>query len=393
MRPSSEHLRLPGKLPFAAGGAVLLAFSAIGYFSQPQQFFFSYLFAWLFWTGLSLGCLLVTMIHQLTGGRWGYPTRRFFEAGFMVLPLLALLFIPLLFGLHYIYPWADGLKVAQDPVLHQRHGYQNIVGFIIRSGFFFAAMSWFAVRLRRHSLAQDATPEPEPTRAARAISGPGVVVYPLLATFIYVDWIMSTETHWRSTIFPIIIVIGQILTAYAFAILMLAAVRNRAPFAEVIDKTHFHHLGSLLFTFVLFWTYVSFGQLLIIYSGDLPEEVDWYLHRIATSWKVVVALLAVLHFFTPFFLLLFRGVKKNVRPLSIIAAVVFTMHILHIYWLVMPALHRKGVNVSWMDLTAVLGIGALWVSWFLHQFSKVPALPQHDPGIQFAFKYEHQTQC
>ncbi len=369
-------------------GLVALGGTAFGAFANRPQFFFSYLFGFLFWLQLSLGCFLVTMIHQLTGGRWGYPTRRFLEAGFMVLPVMLLLFIPVFFGLHQLYPWARPEDLASEKVLQERHVYQNNWAFIARAIFFLAVWSWMAWCLRRWSLAQDTTADAAPTRKARALSGAGIVIYGLLATFAFVDWIMSLERHWYSTMFAVIVIIGQILVAYAFSVVMLTLFKEEPPLATVVTKTHYHHLGNLLLTFVLFWTYVSFGQLLIIYSGDLPHEIDWYLHRIATSWKVVVAALGLFHFFLPFFLLLFRGVKKRVVALTTMAGMLFVVHVVDTYWLVLPTLHQQGVAVNWLDFTAPIGIGGIWLAVFLAFLKSAPLLPQQDPGLQFAFRYE-----
>jgi hypothetical protein len=172
-------------------------------------------------------------------------------------------------------------------------------------------------------------------------------------------------------------------------VVMLTLFKDQEPLMGVVTKTHYHHLGTLLFTFVLFWTYISFGQLLIIYSGDLPHEIDWYLHRIATSWKIVIAALALFHFFLPFFLLLFRAVKKHVTALTLMAAMLFVVHIVDSYWLVMPAFHQHGVVVSWLDFAAPIGIGGLWLAVFLSRLKAAPLLPQQDPGMQFAFRYGH----
>jgi hypothetical protein len=367
-----------------------LLFCVLGAFVQRRQFFFSYLYAFQFWAGLSLGCFLVTMIHHLTGGRWGFPTRRFLEAGFMVLPVMLMLFIPVFFGLHQLYPWARPEELAADHVLQQRHAYENTWAFIARGVFFLVIWSWMAWALRRWSLQQDTTADAAPTRKARRLSGVGMVIYGLLGTFAFVDWIMSLEKHWYSTMFAVIVIIGQVLAAYAFAVVMLAFCKGYPPFNQVVTKTHYHHLGNLLLTFVLFWTYVSFGQLLIIYSGDLPHEIDWYLHRIAKTWKVVLAALALFHFFLPFCLLLFRPVKKHSGALTTMAAMLFVMHMVAVYWLVMPTLHQAGVSISWLDFAAPIGIGGIWVGVFFWLLKTAPLLPQQDPGLQFAFKYSEQ---
>jgi hypothetical protein len=370
-------------------GLVALALTVCGAFVERSQFFFSYLFGYLFWLGLSLGCFLVAMIHTLTGGRWGFPTRRFLEAGYLVLPLMLVLFIPICFGLHELYPWARAEDVAAEKVLRQRQGYENPWAYILRAFFFLGIWIWISQRLRRCSLEQDTRADAEPTRKARMLSGPGIVLYGLLGTFAFVDWVMSLEKHWYSTMFAVIVIIGQILVAYAFSVVLLTLFRKQEPLAEVVTKNQYHQLGNLLLAFVMFWTYVQFGQLLVVYSGDKPHEVDWYLHRIAGNWKLVVAGLGLFHFFLPFYLLLFRAIKRHIVPLTVLATVLFLVHILAVYWLVMPAFHQSGLQISWLDFTAPLGIGGLWVAFFLSRLKAAPLLPQHDPGLQFAFRYGH----
>lgn len=367
-------------------GFVMLAITVCGAFADRRQFYFSYLFGWLFWIGVSLGCLSVVLIHVLTGGRWGYPTRRIFEAGAMVLPVMAILFVPVFLGLSHLYPWADPAQAGDEMVRH-RHHYENSVGFILRSICFFGLMIALAARLRAFSLAQDATKEAEPTRRARILSGPALVFYALAGTFIYIDWIMSLESRWHSTMFGLILLIAQVLQAFCLAVVMLDRLKAEEPIIRTVTRSHLHQLGNLLLTFVLFWTYISFGQLLIVYSGDLPHEIDWYRHRIAGSWQWVIVVVAIFHFFVPFFLLLFRVIKRNRVPLVTIAGLLFVMQLLDTYWLIMPVLHPAGVALSWMDLTAPIGIGALWLASFLFFLRSAPLVPQQDPGLQFSFGY------
>ena len=401
----SEHLKIEGaqfssawdpvfegRLAQVQWGALLLGILALGMtaygaFAERSQFFFSYLFAYLFWLGLSLGCFLVAMIHALTGGRWGYPTRRFLEAGYLVLPVMLVLFVPVFFGLHELYPWARPEQVAVEKALRQRHVYENPWAYIARAIFFLGIWIWISQLLRKWSLEQDATTDAAPSRKARALSGPGIVIYGLLGTFAVVDWVMSLETHWYSTMFAVIVIIGQILVAYAFSVVLLSVFRKQPPLSAVISKAQYHQLGNLLLAFVMFWTYVAFGQLLIVYSGDKPHELDWYLHRIAGNWKLVVAALGLFHFFIPFYLLLFRAVKKHIAPLTTLAAILFLVHIVAVYWLVMPAFHRGGLVISWLDFTAPLGIGGVWLAFFLSRLRAAPLLPQRDPGLIFAFRY------
>ena len=300
---------------------------------------------------------------------------------------MLVLVIPIFFGLHHLYPWAQPQVVAANHALQERHVYENNWAYVARQIIFLVVFIGIGLKLRRWSLDQDATSDAAPTRKARTLSGPGVVAYGLLGTFASVDWILSLESQWYSTMFGVIVLIGQILTAYAFSVMMLTLCRKHEPISGVVTKVHYHHLGNLLLTFVLFWTYISFGQLLIIYSGDLPHELNWYLHRIAGGWKIVVAAIALFHFFLPFFLLLFRPVKMRVALLTSLAAMLFLMHLVDAYWLVMPTLHTGGLSVSWMDFAAPIGIGGLWFAFFLSRLKAAPLLPQNDPGMQFAFVY------
>ncbi|MDB6033687.1 MAG: hypothetical protein JWM16_4025 [Verrucomicrobiales bacterium] len=360
-----------------------------GWLLGNRTFFSAYLFGYLFWLGLALGCLEVLMLHYLTGGRWGYPVRRFLEAGTRTIPWMALLFIPLVFGLRELYPWARPEEVAHNEVLQQKHLYMNPTGFILRTAIFFLIWIVTVHFLRKWSWQQDQTPAPEPTIRLRTLSGPGIVLYPVTATFVYIDWIMSLEADWYSTIFPVIILIGQILTTIAFAILVLAFFQKETSISEVTTVKPLHHLGNLMLAFVMFWTYVSFSQWLIIWSGNLPHEIEWYVHRSSGAWKWIVIFLALFHFFIPFFILLFRTAKMSLRPLSLLAVMVFSAHVVNVYWLVTPSFEKRGIHLHWMHFAAPIGVGGLWIALFLWQLKKAPLLPQQDPGLQFSVLHEH----
>src|SRR5438105_6805151 len=270
---------------------VALVACVVGWIASPRQFFISYAFAFLFWFGLSVGSLGWTMIHHLTGGRWGYATRRFFEAAISSLPLLALLFIPVVIGMRALYPWMDTAALSADEILRHKHFYLNAPAFVTRAIVLFAVWIVMARLLTRWSAEQDATSNPEPTRKLRKLSGPGLVIYPLTMTFAAVDWVMSIEGDWFSTIFPILICIGQMLSALALAILLFVVERRRTPLAQIASSETFLHLGNLLLTVTMLWAYLAFAQFLVIWSGDLPHEISWYLHRITDGWKVIAILL------------------------------------------------------------------------------------------------------
>jgi hypothetical protein len=218
----------------------------------------------------------------------------------------------------------------------------------------------------------------------RTLSGPGLVLYALTGTFAFVDWVMSIEPKWSSTIFPLIVLIGQLLTAFALVTVLLSWLREQSPFREVVTRTHFHDLGNLLLALVVFWTYMSFSQLLIMYSGNLPREIDWYRCRVAGGWKGVIGLLALFHFFIPFFLLLFRAMKQNIARLAVIAALVFGAHIVEIIWTIEPSFFREGMHLHWLDAAAMIGLGGAWVAGFAPSLKRHPLLPQNDPCIEYS---------
>jgi hypothetical protein len=352
---------------------------AIGAAVARRAFFVSYLYAHLFWMGLSLGCLLLVMIHHLTAGRWGEVTRRFLEAGMAALPAMAILFIPIFFGLRILYPWARPEDVAANPELQKRAGYDTVPGFVLRAIICLAVWVWMSRRLRAWSLQQDRTADLAPTRKLRRLSGPGLVIYPLMATFAYVDWLLSIEPRWYSTMFPIIVWIEQILCALALAIVALAWARRREPWRGLVGPMHMRQLGNLLLAFVLFWTYISFGQLLIIYSGNLPAEIDWYLHRIAGNWKWVLGFIALFHFFVPFYALLFRAITRKMTRLTTIAAIVFVTGLVDAYWSVEPTFFPGGIHIDWMDFAAPICLGGVWLAIFCGSLRRQPALPSNDP--------------
>ncbi len=360
-------------------GASGLGLSLLGAFFDPRQFFISYFFAYLFWAGIAFGSLEVLMMHHLTGGRWGWPVQRYFEAAIGTLPLLAVLFVPLCFGLHSLYAWMDPQAVAADPILHHRRLYMNAPGFIIRAAVFFALWILMARALTRWSRARDETNNVELTRKIRTLSGPGLVLYPLTATIVLTDWVLSLEPDWHSTMFLVLIVIGQMLTSLGLAICVLAALRKERPYAGQVDETHFHHLGTLLFAFIMLWTYMAFSQFLIIYSGNLPHEIAWYLHRIATNWKLVAWFLFLFHFLIPFFLLLSRELKKKATALAAISMVVLFAHLVNDYWLVAPSFFKTGIALHWLDLTAPVGIGGVWFAAFCSHLKAQPLLVRNDP--------------
>ncbi|CAN5609273.1 hypothetical protein BH20VER3_BH20VER3_05020 [soil metagenome] len=365
-------------------GLLCLLLCLLGWFLEPRQFFISYLFGVLVWLGVALGSMAFLMIHYLTGGKWGWPVRRMFEAASWTLPVVALLFIPIFFGIHELYPWAMPGRVAADPVLQHKQAYLTPAFFVGRAVVCFGIWIWLAHRLNKWSREQDTTHDVAPMKRLRRLSGPGLVIYPLTITFTFVDWVMSLEADWFSTIFPILICIGQMLSGLAFIILLLAWLGPRTSLAEIIGKENFHHLGSLLLAFTMLWAYMAFSQLLIIWSGDLPHEISWYLHRIAGGWRWVVVFLVLFHFFGPFFLLLSRQMKKSRAALATIAAIMLGAHVVDVWWMITPTFYPHGLHVSWLDFAALFGVGGVWFFFFIRNLASKSLVPLNDPRFAVA---------
>jgi hypothetical protein len=363
-------------------GAAALAIGIVGAFFAPAQFFRSYLFAFLFWIGVALGCMSIAMLHHVTGGAWGLPIRRPLESGTRTLPLMLLLFLPVVFGARKIYEWADPAAVAQDPVLRHKSTYLNVPFFTGRALFYFAAWLAFAYFLNRWSLEQDRKGERSISRKLQLLSSAGLVAYGLTVTFASVDWAMSLEPHWFSTMYGVLFIAGQGLTAFAFIIVVLVLLSRTPPLDGYVAQRHFHDLGKLMLAFVMFWAYVSFSQYLIIWSGNLPEEIPWYLRRVHGGWGWVGWALILIHFLLPFLLLLPASANRNPRILGAVAGLVLAMRLVDVFWLTEPAFAEGRFRVHWMDLVLPIGIGGIWLAAFLWQLGKRPLLPLNDPEMQ-----------
>ena len=368
---------------FVAGGAAAVV-SLVGLFTNRAQFFQSYLMAYLFVLGATLGCLALAMIHQLSGGAWGVVTRRLLGASTRVLPVLTVLFIPILLGRHYLFVWTHADVVARDEVLQHKQLFLNTPFFIARAALYFAVWNALVYFLNRWSLEQDKTPDPAIARRMQTLSGGGLLAYGLTATFASFDWLMSIDPHWFSTIYGVLLMGGQGLTALAVLIAALTWLGRRPPLDAIVVPVHFHDLGNLMLAFVMLWAYFSFSQYLIIFSGNLPEEITWYVHRLHTGWRFVGLTLVLFHFAIPFLLLLSRRVKRTPDLLMKIALGILAARLIDLFWLIAPEFHKDGLVVHWLDVTLPLALGALWLGCFVWQLRGRAILPLHDPQFEQA---------
>jgi hypothetical protein len=380
--------------PALAVGLIALAACASGAFVSPDALLRGYLFGYVFFTGLSLGCLAIVMLHHSTGGAWGIPIRRMLESGTRTLPLIAVLFLPVALGVRRLYAWARPEEVAKDAALQAKEAYLNVPFFLARAAFYFAVWIAIAYFLNRWSLEQDHQPSPKLTRKLQLLSAGGLVAYGLTMTFASIDWVMSLEPRWFSTMYGVLYIAGQALNALAFVTAALVLVSRQAPFSGYVRSSHFHDLGKLLLAFVMFWAYVAFSQYLIIWAGNLPEEIPWYLRRLSGGWGWIGVALIALHFVLPFLLLLPETANRNPRILASVAALVVLMRFVDVYWLVRPVFTQAGASprtahfqIHWLDLAAPIAIGGVWLAVFLWQLEERPLLPVNDPEFEQAMAH------
>jgi hypothetical protein len=367
-------------------GAVALAVSIAGYLSSHEQFFKSYLLAYVFWTGIALGSLALSMVHHLSGGAWGVVIRRVLEASSRTLPFMALLFLPIAFGVHDLYLWARPDEVAHDAILQHKAPYLNVTFFFVRTAIYFAVWSVLAYLLSKWSLDQEQGERGQSLWMQR-LSGGGLVLYAATVLFMSVDWIMSLDPHWFSTIYGMLFMVGQGLSALAFTIAIAVLLSRTEPMSRVIAPAHLHDLGKLLLAFVMLWAYLSFSQFLIIWSANLPEEIPWYLKRWGGGWQWVGLILIFGHFMLPFVLLLSRDLKRNGRTLTVVAVLVIVGRLVDLFWQIGPLHGADHFGLHWMDVAVPLALGGVWLAIFLWQLQARALLPLGEPYLAEALEH------
>lgn len=357
--------------------------AAVGLVVDREQFLRSYLFGYLYWTGMALGCLAILLMHHVVGGKWGMPIRRLCEAGGRTLPFMALLLVPVLLGMKSLYVWARP-EALHDANIQSKALYLNVPFFIGRAIFYFAIWYWYARVLSKWSAEQDRTGDERLAKRMRSVSAPGLVVFTLTTTFAFIDWIMSLEPHWFSTIYGAMFMIGEMVEAFAFVIALLILLSKAAPLKEYITAQHIHDLGNMLFAFMVLWAYLAFSQFIIIWSGNLPEEISWYLSRLHGGWGWAAMALVVFHFATPFVLLLMRGVKRRAERLYAVCLLLIIVRLVDVYWITEPAFYGNHIRIHWMDFVTLIAVGGLWLAVFFGQLKSQPLLPLRDPNLQGA---------
>jgi hypothetical protein len=378
--PSDHALVRVGRTALAIG-AVAALLCLVGAVVDRTAFARAYLVAWLYWTGASLGAIALLTLNHVTGGAWGTAIRRFLEAMVRVLPVLAVLFLPIALQLPALYEWARPDAVAADELLRHKQPYLNPTFFLARTVLYFAAWLALSRALLAWSAAQDATTDARPTERLELVSRGGLLLMGLTMTFASIDWIMSLEPHWSSTIYGVIFMAGSVLTALPLAIVLCALARDGTRLADLVTPNQFHDLGNLLLAFTMLWAYFDFSQFLIIWSGNLPDEITWYLVRTHAGWRLVAIGLVVFHFALPFVVLLSRTVKRRPGVLAVVAGAMLVARFADLYWLVAPAFHMDGLATHWLEPVAFLAVGGIFGGLAIRELAARPLLPLHDPSM------------
>lgn len=392
----TNRLLLPS---LGVGVVALVVAGVLGFLLNGLPVLFrSYLVGYIFWIGVALGCLGILLLQHIVNGAWGLVIRRILEAGSRTVLPMAILFLPiLLFGMHDLYIWTNHDLPAENHALnhavHAKEPYLNVPFFAVRALVYFAIWGGLAYLLSKWSSDQDRTANPRLADRMRTLSGPGIILFIIAVTFASVDWIMSLEPEWFSTIFGLLVLIGWALSALAFVIATIVVLSRFEPLSRVIRPAHLHDLGKLMLAFVMVWAYFSFSQFLIIWSGNLPEETPWYLRRMEGAWGYIGLALLALHFVLPFLLLLSRDLKRNASRISKVAIGILVMRLVDIVWLVAPSFHYTEQHFNpatgLLYVLVPVGIGGLWLALFAWQLQKRPLVPFNDPKFESALHHGH----
>jgi hypothetical protein len=367
-----------------------VVFTIVGFMVWGRAAFFqAYLVAYAWAFGIVLGSMALLMVQHLTGGAWGVVIRRPLEAAVRTMPIMTLLFIPILLGIHDLYHWSHEDAVAGDAMLEWKAPYLNTPFFIARQVVFFIIWNVMAWLLTSWSAEQDRGGTPVLLRKFSVLSGAGLVIYSLTVTFAMVDWTMSVNPHWFSTMWGPLYMAGQGLSAFALSVVVLIMLAHSAPLSRVITAHHTHDLGKYLFAFLMLHAYLSFSQFLIIWSANLSEEIPHYLVRWDNGFQFVSIFVIVGHFIVPYVLLLSRDIKRNFSKLRLIAMWILFARLVDHYWHVAPEFHPNGLTVGALafPLATALAVGGVFLALYGAHLKKHSLLPVHDPGLPKAIAH------
>jgi len=376
-------------------GGVFAVIAVILAFIHPDEFYRAYLLGFMCWLGVALGSMAILMIRHLTGGGWGTVIRRILGAAMRTLPLLFLLFIPVFFGIHKLYIWAQPLGNIEDKHLREHleqitQTYLTVNGFIIRAVFYFAVWNVLSFLLSKWSKETDSPNAPDNSGRFKAVSGPGLILYGFTISFAAIDWIMSLDPSWISTIFGLIILIGEVLSAMCFAVVVERILFDYKPMSEMLKPDFVHDHGKWMLAFIMVWAYFNFSQWLIIWAGNLPAEITFYLRRLNGGWGYIGMILVLFHFVIPFAMLLSRPFKRNIRKLVWVAVLLLFMGWLDLLWIIEPTF-SKTLAISVADIVVPIAIGGIWLWYFFRNLASLPLLPAYDTDAHEVLQPAHDA--
>ena len=382
--PSDKNLT---KALFGVGIVGLVA-SGVGYFLNHDQFFFSYLVSFTFFSSLALGSLFFVMLQHVTRSEWSVVLRRIPEAISSNLYIWAIFLIPVLLGLHSLFHWTHADAVAEDPVLQGKVPYLNVPFYIVRQVIYFGIWSFLGYRLYKNSVKMDETGDWGLQTLLRRTSGPGLFIFAITFAFASFDWLMSLDPHWYSTIFGVYYFAMSFQGLFAFFILMVFFLWNRGILQNTIKESHIYDLSVQMFGFTVFYAYIAFSQFLLIYYAAIPEETIWYMHRLEGGYEIMAYLLLFGRFVIPFLVLLNKNAKTNYKIVLSISILILVTHFIELYWITMPVLHEHGIHFNWLDITTFLGLGGIFFGLFFHRFKQQKMVPVNDPKLEKSLR-EH----
>lgn len=392
--PASVH-RVQS-VALAVGGVALLA-AIFGAVTSSENFYHAYLFSYMWVLGLTLGSLGLLMLQHLTGGTWGIIIRRPLEAASRTIWLVLLMFIPMVLGMKYLYSgngvekgWLNSPKSGEGALSPFQQNYLTTNGYLTRALLYFIVWLGLVWIFNRWSKEQDANRDDRALRKRiKMFAGPGIILYVLAMTFAAIDWVMSVSPHWASTIYGFLFVAGQAISSMSLMIAIVALMASSEPYANVIQKRHLHDLGKLLFAFNMLWAYFAFSQLLIIWSGNQPEEITFYHTRFNNGWGILAVLVLLFHFAIPFLLLLSRDVKRTAGLVSKVAVWMIFMRLVDLFWMTRPEFASKA-GVTWLDIVVPIALVGLWLGFFAMNLKQMPLLPLGEPKLAEAIAHhEH----
>jgi hypothetical protein len=374
-------------------GVVFAAIAIVLALKQPGQFYRAYLLGFMCWLGVALGSMAILMIRHLTGGGWGTVIRRILGAAMRTLPLLAVLFIPVIVGIHRLYIWAQPLSNIEDEHLREHlaqitQTYLTWNGFVIRAIFYFAVWNVLSYLLSKWSKETDQPGAPDHSGRFKAVSGPGLILYGFTISFAAIDWVMSLDPSWISTIFGLLILIGEVLSAMCFAVVVERILFNYKPMSEMLKPDFVHDHGKWMLTFIMVWAYFSFSQWLIIWAGNLPAEITFYLKRLSGGWGSIGLFLALFGFVVPFLMLLSRPFKRDIRKLVWLAVWLMLIRYLDLFWIIEPNF-SKTLSVTLADIVVPIAIGGIWLWYFFRNLGSLPLLPAYDTDAHEVLQPAH----